>query len=81
MRNIIHVQADKGNSLILINKKEYINKTLKFIKNTLMEVKKNLINKELNSSSNHHPRSFKTTMTKPSTLAPINTSINIHETK
>ena len=26
--NIIHVKADKGNGLVLINKNEYINKTL-----------------------------------------------------
>ena len=32
--NIIHVKADKGNGLVLINKNEYINKTLEFIKKT-----------------------------------------------
>ena len=30
--NIIHVKVDKVNGLVLINKNEYINKTLKFIK-------------------------------------------------
>ena len=29
--NIIHVKANKGNGLVLINKNEYINKTLEFI--------------------------------------------------
>ena len=44
--NIIHVKADKGNGLVLINKNEYINKTLEFIKeNNFMEIKKNPTNK------------------------------------
>ena len=39
--NIIHVKADKGNGLVLINKNEYINKTLEFIKeNNFTEIKK-----------------------------------------
>ena len=44
--NIIHVKADKGNGLVLINKNEYINKTLEFIKeNNFTEIKKNPTNK------------------------------------
>ena len=44
--NIIHVKADKGHGLVLINKNEYINKTLEFIKeNNFMEIKKNPTNK------------------------------------
>ena len=39
--NIIHVRADKVNGIVLINKNEYINKTLEFIKeNNFMEIKK-----------------------------------------
>ena len=42
--NIIHVIADNG--LVLINKNEYINKTLEFIKeNNFTEIKKNPTNK------------------------------------
>ena len=44
--NIIHVKANKGNGLVLINKNEYIKKTLEFIKeNNCTEIKKNPINK------------------------------------
>ena len=44
--NIIHVKADKVNGLVLINKNEYINKTLEFIKeNNFTEIKKNPTNK------------------------------------
>ena len=39
--NIIHVEADEGDGLVLINKNEYINKTLEFIKeNNFTEIKK-----------------------------------------
>ena len=42
--NIIHVKADKG--LVLVNKNEYINKTLEFIKeNNFTEIKENPTNK------------------------------------
>ena len=60
--NNFHVKADKGNVLVLINKNEYINKTLEFIKeNNFTEIKKNPTNKyqrEINQLIKSSPKIF-----------------------
>ena len=76
--NIIHVKANKGNGLVLINKNEYIKKNLKFIKeNNFLEIKEKPTTKyqrEIKQLIKSSSRSFKTTTTEPSMQAPIKNS-------